>query len=195
MNVELAGEDAHGPGADARICTQSDVAVQFEQHHERLRKAAERFFEGRRPDLVDEAIGIVFAHLMDLVEKEEVIDKGDRWGGYLRRAVLNCCVDLVRREIRFRNRFPEGDPETPRIIDHDPLGDEVADADLMRERQARLNAVVANLSERQITIIRHKMNGWTNKQIGEELGISSQAVGEQLRNALKWLHEEVTTDE
>lgn len=195
MNDELADEDPHGPGADARICTQSDVAARYEQHHERLRKAAGRYFQGKRPDLVDEAIGIVFAHLMDLVEKGKLTDKDERWGGYLRRMVLNCCVDLVRREIKFRNTFPEGDPEKPRIIDHDPLGDDISDDDLARRRQARLDEALANLSERQVTIVRHVLEGWTNKQIGEELGISGQAVGQQLRTILNQLHEEVTKDE
>ena len=195
MNVELDDEDPRGPGADARICTQSDVAAQYEQHHERLRKAAGQYFQGRRPDQVDDAIRIVFAHLLELVETGEFTDKGDRWGGYLRRMVLNCCVDLVRREIKFRNTFPEGDPEKPRIIDHDPLGDVIADDDLARRRQAKLDDALANLSESQVAIVRHALEGWTNKQIGEELGITGQAVGQQLRTITNQLHEEVTQDE
>lgn len=195
MNVGLADEDSHGPGADARICTQSDVAAQYQQHQERLRRVAGRYFQGGRADLVDEAVGIVFVHLLDLVEKGKLTDKGDKWGGYLRRMVLNSCVDLIRREIKFRNTFPRGDPEKPRIVDHDPLGDDIADDDLARRRQARLDEALANLSERQVTIVRHLLKGWTNKQIGEELGISGQAVGQQLKTILNQLHEEVTKNE
>jgi len=38
-------------------------------------------------------------------------------------------------------------------------------------------------------------NGETKKQIGEELGITGQAVGDQLKTIIKKCHEEVTKDE
>jgi hypothetical protein len=48
----LAEEDLEGPGADARISTQSDVAAQYAKHHQRLRDTAARRFpsQSRRPD-------------------------------------------------------------------------------------------------------------------------------------------------
>lgn len=195
MNVELADGDPTGPGIANRICTRSDVAAQYQQHHEWLRRVASRHFSGRRPDLADEAISTVFIHLIELVEKMQLTDKGDKWRAYLRQMVLHRCVDLIRRENTFRKTFPEGDPEKPRIVDHDPLGDDVASDDLAQRRQARLDEALATLSERQTTIIRFVLSGSTNKQIGDELGISGQAVGQQLKTILNQLHKEVTRDE
>jgi len=167
----------------------------YEQHHEWLRRVAEAFFQGRRPDLADEAVGLLFSHLLELVERGQLTDKGDAWRGYLRRAVLNRCVDLVRHETKSKKRFPPGDPDEQRITDHDPLGDEVATHDLAERRQAKLDVGVAGLSERQATILGQVLSGRTNKEIGEELGISGQAVGAQLKTIIKKLHEEVTNDE
>lgn len=193
--TDALADDPDDSGEDARVCTPPDVAAQYRQHHEWLRKVANRFFDGRRPDLADEAIGLLFAHLLELVEEQKLTDLGEGWRGYLRRAVLNRCVDLVRTEKKTRERFPPGDPEAPRIIDHDPLGDHAADEDLARLRQAKLNTAVENLTGRQVTIVRHVLNGETNKQIGEELGITGQAVGDQLKTIIKKCHEEVTKDE
>ncbi|WP_228941539.1 sigma-70 family RNA polymerase sigma factor [Nocardioides sp. Leaf374] len=187
--------DSDDPGKDARVCTPSDVAAQYRQHHDWLRKVANRFFDGKRPDLADEAIGLLFAHLLELVEEQKLTDLGEGWRGYLRRAVLNRCVDLVRTEKKTRERFPPGDPEAPRIIDRDPLGDYAAAEDLAHRRQEKLNTAVESLTGRQVTIVRHVLKGETNKQIGEELGISGQAVGAQLKTIIKKCHEEVTEDE
>jgi RNA polymerase sigma factor (sigma-70 family) len=191
----LADDDPDNPGEDARVCTPSDVGAQYQQHHDWLRKVANRFFDGKRPDLADEAIGLLFAHLLELVEEKKLTDRGEGWRGYLRRAVLNRCVDLVRAEKKTRERFPPGDPDEPRIVDHDPLGDFAAAEDLARRRQEKLNTAVENLTERQVTILRHVLNGETNKQIGEELGITGQGVGDQLKTIIKKCHEEVTKDE
>lgn len=195
MNDELAGEDPRGPGADARICTRSDVAAQYARHHGQLETVARGYFQGRHDDLADEAVGIVFARLLELVEKGKLTDKGDLWWFYLRRAVINRCVDLIRREVKLRDRFPEGNPEKPRIVDHDPLGDNIADDDQARTRQTKLNQALVNLSDRQVTVLRYALEGWTNKDIGEQLGISGQAVGQQLKTIVNQLHEEVTKDE
>lgn len=195
MNDDPTETDPQGPGADARICTQSDVAAQYQRTHQWLRDVAERFFDGKRPDMADEAIGLVFAHLLELVEEEKLTDRGEGWRGYLRKAVLNRCVDLVRAEKKTRERFPAGNPEEPRIIDHDPLGDFAAAEDLAHRRQAKLNTAVAKLTDRQITIVRGVLNGETNKEIGEELGITGQGVGDQLKTIIKKCHEEVTKDE
>jgi RNA polymerase sigma factor (sigma-70 family) len=195
VNDDPTETDPQGSDADARICTQSDVAAQYKQNHKWLRDVAERFFDGKRPDMADEAVGLVFAHLLELVEEEKLTDRGGGWRGYLRKAVLNRCVDLVRAEKKARERFPAGNPEEPRIIDHDPLGDLAAAEDLARRRQAKLNTAVANLTDRQVTIVRRVLNGETNKEIGEELGITGQGVGDQLKTIIKKCHEEVTKDE
>ena len=190
MNADLIETGPLGPGADVRICTQSDVAAQYKQNHKWLRDVAERFF-----DMADEAIGLVFAHLLELVEEEKLTDRGEGWRGYLRKAVLNRCIDLVRAERKARERFPAGNPEKPRIVDRDPLGDYAAAEDLARRRQAKLNTAVANLTDRQLTIVRHVLNGETQKQIGEVLGISGQGVGDQLKTIIKKWHQEVAKDE
>jgi RNA polymerase sigma factor (sigma-70 family) len=193
--TDALADDADDPGGDARVCTRDDVGAQYLQHHEWLLKVANRFFDGKRPDMADEAMGLLFAHLLELVEQQKLTDQGEGWRGYLRRAILNRCVDLVRGEKKNRERFPPGDADEPRVIDHDPLGDYVAAEDLARRRQEKLNTAVEKLTERQVMIVRHVLNGETNKQIGEELGITGQGVGDQLKTIIKKCHEEVTKDE
>lgn len=195
MTDALADDDPDDGGENARVCTPSDVAVQYKQNHEWLRSVAGRFFGGKRPDMADEAIALVFAHLLELVEDKKFTDRGERWRGYLRKAVLNRCLDLVRAEKKARERFPAGNPEEPRIIDPDPLGDYAAAEELARRRQEKLNAAIENLTDRQVTIVRGVLNGQTKKQIGEGLGITGQGVGDQLKTIIKKCHEEVMKDE
>ena len=195
MTDALADDDPDDRGEAPRVCTPSDVALQYKHNHEWLRSVAERFFDGKRHEMADEAVALVFAHLLELVKDERFTDRGEGWRSYLRKAVLNRCVDLVRAEKKARERFPAGNPEEPRIINHDPLGDYAAGEDLARRRQEKLNSAVENLTDRQIAIVRGVLNGRTNKQIGEELGITGQGVGDQLKTIIKKCHEEVTKDE
>jgi RNA polymerase sigma factor (sigma-70 family) len=191
-----AEEDPKGPAAEARICTRSDVAAQYEQHHKKLREVAERFFEGKRPDAAENAVMDVFLRLSKLAGEGETADQGDGWAPYLRRAVRNSCIDIVRKEKKERERFPEGDPKHQRIIDADPLGDAVVADRQARQRIARLKPALANLDENELAIIRHKFwDEWTDRKIGDALGTSGQAVGQRLKTILKRLHEEVTKGE
>lgn len=194
MTEDLAEGDGQGPLV-ARSCTQSDVAAQYAKYHQWLRDAACRRFPSQSDDLINDAVSITFIHLLDQADKGELTDKGESWRPYLRRMVLNKCVDLIRRDIAFRKTASGEDPESPRHIDPDPLGDEVANEDHVRRRQTKLNEAVANLSQRQATILTYVLDGWTNKQIGEALGISGQAVGQQLKTILNHLREEVTNNE
>jgi RNA polymerase sigma factor (sigma-70 family) len=195
VSSDVPGPDP-GPEAEARLCTDSDVAAQYAQHHVGLRRVAMRVFDGKRPDAADQAVMEVFTKLLDLVRKGRLTDRGDSWGPYLRRAVHNSCISIIRKEKRDREHFPEGDPETERPIDLDPLGDALAHDDETRRRRERLTIAFAALSDRQTTIIVHAFwDEWSNKQIGEALGISGQAVGQQLKTILKKLHEGVTRDE
>jgi RNA polymerase sigma factor (sigma-70 family) len=179
----------------ARTCTRSDVAAQYAKYHQWLRDTAGRRFPSQSADLINDAVSISFMHLLDQADKGELTDKGENWGPYLRRMVLNKCVDLIRSDMTFRKTASREDPESPRHVDPDPLGDEVANDDLVRRRQAKLNKAVANLNQRQTAILTHLLDGWTNKQIGEALGITGQAVGQQLKTLINHLREEVTKDE
>jgi RNA polymerase sigma factor (sigma-70 family) len=191
----LAEEDLQGPSADARICTQSDVGAQYKKYHQWLRDTAGRRFPSQSEDLINDAVSIVFVRLLAQADEGVLTDKGENWRPYLRRTVLNQCVDLIRKDMTFRNTASTEDPRAPRHIDRDPLGDQVADDDLVRRRQPKLNDAVANLSQRQVTLLEHVFDGQTNKQIGEALGISGQAIGQQLKTITSRIGEEVTKDE
>jgi RNA polymerase sigma factor (sigma-70 family) len=196
VSTELAEEDPEGPAADASICTPSDVAAQYARHHEDLHRVASRFFAGRRPGLAEDAVMNVFARLLELARQRKLTDKGDGWGAYLRRAVHNSCVDIVRQEEKERTRFPAGDPDRQRIVAFDPLGDSIAATDHKERTIARLAQALSDLDEIQLAIVKHKLwDGWTDKAIGDTLGITGQAVGQRLKTILKTLHKEVTNDE
>jgi RNA polymerase sigma factor (sigma-70 family) len=138
----------------------------------------------------------VFRRLLELVAEQKLTNKGEMWGPYLRRAVHNKCIDMLRNEKRERERFPKGDPNDQLIIDWDPLGDAVASTLEQSRRLARLPDAVASLSDRHAAIIKHKFWAlWPDNKIGETLCISGQAVGQQLRTALKKLNQEVNRDD
>lgn len=189
-------EDPRGPVAGARICTPSDVAAQYGRHHKSLEKVANRFFEGKRKDVAENAVMDVFLRLTENAKAGKLTGKGEDWGPYLRQAVRNSCTDIVRQEKRERERFPEGDPELERIVAFDPLGDAVAEDDLTRRRTAGLKPALATLDDTERAIIWHTFwDGWTDKRIGDSLGTSGQAVGQRKKTILQKLHKEVTKDE
>lgn len=189
-------EDPRGPDAVARTCTASDVAAQYRRHHESLNRVANGFFEGKRKDAAENAVMDVFLRLTKNAEAGKLTDKGADWGPYLRRAVRNSCTDIVRKEKKERERFPEGDPELERIVDFDPLGDALAENDLMRRRVERLKPALSALDDTERTIVWHTFRDrWTDKQIGDSLGTSGQAVGQRKKTIMKKLLKEVTRDE
>jgi len=195
MSNELAEEDPEGPAADARICTLSDVAAQYARHHEDLARVAKRYFSSRHDDLAENAVMNVFLRLSKQADAGKLRDKGEDWGPYLRRAVRNSCTDVARKEVKNRDlREPSTDAD--RSTDADPLGDAVV-TDLQERRHlTKLKPALAKLDEKELLIIKLKFwDEWTNKQIGEAVGTSGQAVGERLKTILKKLRKEVTKDE
>ncbi|NYI58249.1 sigma-70 family RNA polymerase sigma factor [Cellulomonas soli] len=196
MTDAQAEEEPRGPAAGARICTPTDVAAQYRRHHESLAKVAARFFEGKRPDAAENAVMDVMLRLTESAKAGELTDKGEDWGPYLRRAVRNSCVDIVRREKREREHFPQGDPELERIVDLDPLGDAIAQQHSTRWQVARLKSALATLDESELLIIWLTFwKGATDKQIGDRIGTSGQAVGQRKKTILRKLLKEVTKDE
>ena len=64
-----------------------------------------------------------------------------------------------------------------------------------RRHLTKLKPALAKLDEKELLIIKLKFwDEWTNKQIGEAVGTSGQAVGERLKTILKKLRKEVTKD-
>lgn len=194
MTNELAEEDPEGPAPDARICTRSDVAAQYARHHEVLDRVAKRYFSGKHDDLAENAVMNVFLRLSKQADAGKLRDRGEDWGPYLRRAVRNSCTDVARKEVKNRDlREPSTDAD--RATDADPLGDAVV-TDLQERRHlTKLKPALAKLDEKELLIIKLKFwDEWTNKQIGEAVGTSGQAVGERLKTILKKLRKEVTKD-
>lgn len=196
MRHDQAEGDPRGPATGARICTPSDVAAQYGRHHQTLGRVADWFFEGQRKDAAENAVMDVFRRLTESAMAGQLTDKGEDWGPYLRRAIRNACTDIVRQEKKERERFPKGDPEFEQIVDLDPLGDAVAENDLDMRRTARLKPALAALDDTERAIIRHTFwGGWSDRQIGDSLGTSGQAVGQRKKTILKKLLKEVTKDD
>jgi RNA polymerase sigma factor (sigma-70 family) len=196
VTSERCDEDQPGPAAAARTCTRSDVAAQYARHHESLKRVTKRFFDSTREDAAQNAVMSVIVRLLDSAEAGTLTDKGDDWGPYLRRAVHNSCIDILRQEKKERERFPRGDPDLERIVDLDPLGDALADVDLSARREGRLKFALGTLDDTEHAIIwRTFWDGWTDRQIGASLGTSGQAVGQRKKTILKKLLKEVTKDE
>ena len=177
------------------IPTQRDVAALYDEHHGAMRRVASRFFDGKRPQDADDAVMAVVVRLMEMKADGRLIEQGEHWRPYLLRAAHNACVSITRRDSPLVPPEPDGTPREP-ITDWDPLGNGFVDQAQHQELLAKLQRALSTLTDKQRSIIRHKIwDNWTNERIGRTLGVSGQAVSQQYKTALGHLRKEVERNE
>jgi RNA polymerase sigma factor (sigma-70 family) len=169
----------------------TDVAALYARYHPRLLRHAHSVLTDH-PDLAQDALMTVFSRLLRR-QHEGKLTEQPNWEAYLLRAVRNACLDLLdASEKAHPVEEPAPDAATQLRAPADPTGDAVAqrldDAAKRRRVSAALTALPPRL--RQI-VIQKTAHGRTNADIGRELGLTGQRIGQLHDQAIRQLREEV----
>ncbi|GAA1292189.1 sigma-70 family RNA polymerase sigma factor [Saccharothrix xinjiangensis] len=192
MSVEW--ESAEEEARDAPVVpTRLDVAALYLRYHAILDGYARRYLPLQRHDDAKDAVMTVFRRLTDMKAKGTLHDQPN-WEAYLKRAARNACLDIVGGNRDHEELDPE-DLRIHRDAAADPTGDSVVDAILRREKLVRAVAALDVLdaidTRLRPIVIGRLFEERTDRDIGEQLGITGQRVGQLYKKALPLLQEEV----
>jgi RNA polymerase sigma factor (sigma-70 family) len=171
--------------------TRVDVAALYQQHHRRLRKHARQRLPNHLDHEADTALMTVFTKLLDMTIDGRLTEP-DNWEAYLVRAVTNACHDIVKSTSKNDEEIDEDDPRIHRDTPTDPTGDTAADradrAGRTRLAKAALDTLEPRLRTIAFGILGHERS---NRDLGIELGLTGQRVGQLCKTALQQLRDEV----
>jgi RNA polymerase sigma factor (sigma-70 family) len=190
VSVAPQPEGEEGEGSSPAAPAYTDVAALYARHHGVLLRQAMSVLP---EDLQDQAGDALMTVIMRLRRREQegTLTEPANWEAYLVRAVTNACFDIIKK-------FPVHAPLEPnddrihRDAPSDPTGDEVAERIDNSANRRRIRAALESLAPRSHDIVIAKeVEGRTNRDIGKQLGISGQRVGQLYEKALRDLREEV----
>ncbi|MDX5970207.1 sigma-70 family RNA polymerase sigma factor [Rhodococcus opacus] len=167
-----------------------DIGALYEAHHVRLRRHAQARLPSSFHHEVDVALMTVFARLVQ-ARAEDRLPEPRSWEAFLVAAVTRACQDLIKTA-RNNDEIDDNDPRTHRDAETDPTGETAVHLVEHADRVVRASAALETLDDRSRLIVIGK-DGYerTNRDIGVELGLSGQRVGQLYDQALKQLREEV----
>ncbi len=168
-----------------------DLAALYQRYHDRLCRHARGFLPRSLQHEVDAATMTVFMRLVD-ARATGRLKEPRSWEAFLVAAVTNACRDIVK-VTRENEEIDDSDPRTHRDCEADPTGDGAVDHLEHAARVDLARAALQTLDERSRTIVIGKeIHRRTNRDLGRELGLSGQRVGQLYDQALRQLSEEVT---
>lgn len=187
--AEVSVDRQHEKGKAAAV-TPPDVGALYEEHHVRLRHHARARLPNNLRHEVDVALMTVFSRLVQ-ARAENRLPSPRSWEAYLVTAVTRACLDIIKTA-RDNEEIDDGDPRTHRDAEPDPTGDAAVDLVQYANRVALVSAALNTIDSRSRSIVIGKDgHGRTNRDIGIELGLSGQRVGQLHDQALRQLREEV----
>ncbi|MFE2755357.1 RNA polymerase sigma factor [Actinosynnema sp. NPDC059335] len=190
-------DDRESPGEEADAAsgtpTRVDVPALYQRYHAVLHAYATRFLPSDRHADANDAMMTVFKRLVDM-KAEGRLQEQPNWEAYLKLAVKNACLDILRTDRDHEELDPE-DPWIHREAPADPTGDTVVDA-VSRQEELRLaNAAFEVLDATDVRlrpiVIGKLIEERTNRDIGAQLDLTGQRVGQLYEKALTLLQEEV----
>ena len=108
--------------------------------------------------------------------------------GYLYRAATNLMIDHRRSRVQAQERdhhWSDASDRGAASIDPAPPADRVLEA---RQRAELVRARLAELPERaRAILLRHRVDGVSQREIAREYGVSQSTVESDLRTAYRWL--------
>jgi RNA polymerase sigma factor (sigma-70 family) len=120
------------------------------------------------------------------------MEEPENWEAFLVTAVTNACRDIVKAT-HPAEEIDDSEPQTHRGIEPDPTGDAAVDRLDHATRVDRAKAALETLDERSwVIVIGKNYFDRTNRDLGKELGLTGQRVGQLYDRAIKKLWEEVT---
>ena len=168
----------------------ADLAALYQRYHHRLRRHAAANLPASLQHEADVALMTVFTRLVK-ARSDGRLKEPRNWEAFLVTAVTNACRDIVKTA-RENEEIDVSDPRTHRDADPDPTGDAAVDHLEHAARVDRARAALEALGERSRTIvIGAEVYERTNRDLGKELGLTGQRVGQLYDEALEQLREEV----
>ncbi|GGL76657.1 hypothetical protein GCM10011589_35910 [Modestobacter marinus] len=183
--------DQQGRHARPAPPAHTDVAALYARHHPRLLRQAQRVLPGDQQHAAGDALMTVFGRLLQQ-QQDGSLTEQPNWEAYLLRAVTNACLDILKSSARTQPVEDPVDVAGQERAPADPTGDTAAQRLDDATRRRRLDAALRTLPDRQREIVLQKAAlERTNRDIGRELGLSGQRVGQLYDQAMRQLREEV----
>ena len=133
---------------------------------------------GRRED-VEDCFQETFLSAMDMARRQKIVC----WSAMLQTVATRKGIDLLRRRYRMREKQTEIDAEDSGMVDPLAAAEEAERCGLLGGALTRIDPGQAQ------AICLHALSGWSYQEIGQELGMSSSAVGVMIYRGKKRLRE------
>ncbi len=161
-----------------------DVAALYAAHHGALRRVARATLPQHLRDETGAALMDVFTRLVRYAAEDRMPAPAS-WEAYLVTSVKNACHDICRRS-PVEIRQDEAADELDRHSAPDPTGDTAVDGAVLEQALARL----AEQDPRLRLVVLAVHEGRSKQDIGQELGITGQRIGQLYKQALTVLRDE-----
>ena len=159
------------------------LAELFEQHQGELFRYVTRFTGDA--DLAEDVVQDVFVRLAERPPKDDAALRG-----WLYRAATTIAIDALR-SARRRIALVHDRP------DRVPMGEPPPDAAVTMERdelRARVRRALAELNEKERTVLLMREEGFTHREIAETVGTTTGSVGTMFARALEKLTRRLQLD-
>jgi RNA polymerase sigma-70 factor (ECF subfamily) len=133
---------------------------------------------GRRAD-VDECFQDTFLSAMEMSRRQKI----ECWSALLQTVATRKAVDRIRRKYRQKEESIEFEAVSSGMNDPSQAADEAERAGLLKQAMVKLPARQAE------AICLHVFSGWSYQEIGQQLGLSSSAVGVAIHRGKQKLRE------
>ncbi len=187
-SVDDVHEQDGDPTGVAGPVVQPDVAALYNRHKDAMRASAQKTLAPNSMSSdVDDAVSAVVVNLQNARSRGELHDKDD-WEPYLRRSVRNAALVIV--STRAKTDSLDEVLETINGIDTfrdrteglDPVAEQVIERGEHQDVRAAISR--AGLTDKQQHILcAYFTRGMTDEAIGDQLGVTGQAVGRMRRRA------------
>jgi RNA polymerase sigma-70 factor (ECF subfamily) len=159
------------------------LAELFERHHGELCRYVARFTGD--PDLAEDVVQDVFVRLAEHPPRDQ-----DRIRGWLFRAATTIAIDALRGERRHLALARDG-------ADRLPMGEQPPDpatAVEIAESRRQVRAALAELNEKERSVLLMREEGFAHREIAEAVGTTTKSVGTMIARALEKLARRLDLD-
>jgi RNA polymerase sigma factor (sigma-70 family) len=176
----MDSDNLHGDSDLIARCRRGEIKAQFmlyKKYSRAMYNIAIRVTNNRMDaeDILQDSFIIAFERLPDLLNNES-------FAGWLKRIVINRCIDQVRKN---RMIFDNVDEDLPDSYDIEDEPDYTIDPSVIHNSIRNLPA-----GSRAVLVL-HALEGYKHREIAEMLGISDSTCRTQYRRAIKLLNRDL----
>lgn len=190
VNFEESLEDGDSGESRFAISASLDLAAVYLRYHAMLRNFAGKCLPSHLKSEEDIAVATVFTRLL-AKQNHGTLGDIENWEAYLVTAVRNACRDIVK----LKKNEEELDDKDMRLHGNalsDPTSDSVIEEIMQKEKQAIVRVALESLDDQSRRIVAGKVeNNLSNAEIGRQLGLTGQRVGQIAKQAFLRLRGEL----